>query len=202
MDVLALGCLVNFCCLLQLVSLAAGTSALRWQRHAAIMCAIVWSGLTLAGLTQLIDRNIRVDLPGLRQVQRAQIRAIRQFLITNQIADLGGKRTFGLSPADLELLAELLRDPVIQEILPTGIGVRRVPVPTGPLSAASRALADVWALVLAAGGLVWILAIASGFSGWRRSLASREARMHSPSRGGKAGDSSGESTGIRSCGAR
>jgi hypothetical protein len=153
-------------------------------------------------LTQLIDRNIHVDLPGLRQVQRAQILAIRQFLITDQIADLGGKRTFGLSPADLELLAGLLRDPVIQDILPTGIGVRRVLVPTGPLSAASRALADAWALVLATGGLVWILAIASRFSARRRSLASREERMHSLSRGGKAGDSSRESTGIRSCGAR
>jgi len=202
MDLLALGCLVNFCCLLQLAALAAGTSALRWKRRAVIMCAIVWSGLTLAGLTQLIDRNIRVDLPGLRQVQRAQILAIRKFLISDQIADLGGKRTFGLSPADLELLAGLLRDPVIQDILPTGIGVRRAVVPTGPLSAASRALADAWALVLATGGLVWILASASRFSMRRRSLCSREERTHSLSRDGKADDSSSERTGIRPCGAR
>ncbi len=150
MDLLALGALVNFCALLRLVEFAGRRPSVRWA-------AVAWCGLVIAGLIPLLQRNLRLDLPSLNQIHRVQAAAVRQFLTTDRVADLGGKPVFGLPPGDLDLLAELLRDPVIQDILPTGIGVRRVLVPPGPLTTASRVLTDGWVLVLGAGFLIFIL---------------------------------------------
>ena len=163
MDLLALGALVNFCSLLRLTA--------HRPRRMTIACAVVWSALAIAGLVPLLQRNLRLDLPSLKQIHRVQAGAVRQFLTTDRIADLGGKPVFGLPPADLDLLADLLRDPVIQAILPTGLGVRRVLVPPGPLSTASQALAGGWELPLGSGVLILLLVSISDALARRRATA-------------------------------
>ena len=142
MDLLALGALVNFCCLFRIAPM------LRWPRRTRIACGTAWSLIALAGLAPVLQRNVHLDLPSLKQIHHLQAAAVRQFLSTDREADLGGKRVFGLPPADLQLLAELLRDPLIQNALPTGLGIRRVAVAPGPLSTASRAMIDGWGLLL------------------------------------------------------
>jgi hypothetical protein len=162
MDLLALGALVDFCCLFRIAALV------RWSRRATVACGVAWSLIALAGLVPLIQRNFRLDLPSLRQIHRIQAAAVRQFLITDRIADLGGKPVFGLPPADLDLLAGLLRDPLIQNALPTGLGIRRVPAPPGPLSALSRLMIDGWGLVLGSGAMLLLLATIREWIGLRR----------------------------------
>jgi hypothetical protein len=169
MDLLALGALVNFCCLLRLIQLAASAIS----RRVTTACAVVWCGLAIAGLVPLVQRNLRLDLPSLNKIHRLQAAAVRQFLTTDQVADLGGKPVFGLPPEDLDLLAELLRDPVIQNALPTGLGIRRPPVPPGLLSAASQTAIDRSGLFLGCGLFILLLCAIRGWVGDRRSKARR-----------------------------
>lgn len=151
MDLLALGALVNFCCLLHLGSRLPST---QWMRRALLAGGIIWLAVAAAGLVPLLQRNFRLDLPGLHRIQHLQAAAIRQFLSSGRAEDLGGKPVFGLPPADLILLADLLRDPLIQNALPTGLGVRRAPAPDGPLTAASRVIFDAWGLLLGSGAAI------------------------------------------------
>lgn len=159
MDLLALGALVNFCCHLRLASFISRLPRPQLPRRALLAMGISWTAVALAGMVPLIQRNFRLDLPSLQQIHRIQAAAVRQFLITGQEADLGGKPVFGLPPADLKLLAELLRDPVIQNVLPTGLGVRRTSPPAGPLTEASRFATDAWGFLLGGGVLILFLTI-------------------------------------------
>ncbi len=168
MDLLSLGALVNFCCLLRLAQL----TPLR-LRPALLMGAATWTAIAIAGLVPSIQRNIRLDLPSLDQIHRLQAAAVRQFLITGEVADLGGKPVFGLPPAHLDLLAELLRDPVIQNALPTGLGIRRVPAPAGPLSVSARLASDGWEFFLLSGVAILFLVPTREWLAHRRRNARR-----------------------------
>lgn len=176
MDLLSLGALVNFCCLLRLGELIAGLRRFVWPHRALLAGAVVWIAVALAGLVPLLQRNFRLDLPSLKTIHRVQAGAVRQFLISGRDAELGGKPVFGLPPGDLDLLAELLRDPVVQDILPTGIGVRRVPAAPGPLTAAGRIVADAWGLAIGAGLLIFILTALSGWLSKCRNLPAAPPR--------------------------
>jgi hypothetical protein len=158
MDLLALGALVNLGALLRVGELAARRCAPRWPCRVVLAGALVWSAVAIAGLIPLVQRNLRLDLPGMSQITRAQAAAVRQFIVSDQVAAFGGKRVFGLEANEFEMLADLLRDPAIQAILPTGLGIRRVAVPPGPLSTASQALAGEWELTVGAGVLLFLLA--------------------------------------------
>jgi hypothetical protein len=164
MDLLALGALVNLGCLLRLATFTTG----RWPRRALLVSGLAWTALAIAGLVPLLQRNFRLDLPTLNQIHRIQATAVRQFLITGRSADLGGKPVFGLPPADLDLLADLLRDPVIQNALPTGLGIRRVSVPPGPLTTASHLATDGWALLLGSGAMILLFTAAREWLARRR----------------------------------
>ncbi|MGB8168993.1 MAG: hypothetical protein WCF18_15960 [Chthoniobacteraceae bacterium] len=176
MDLLALGALVNFCCLLRLFQLSSASPPSIWARRALVPGAAVWTAVALAGLVPLLQRNFRLDLPSLQKIHRVQIAAVRQFVTNGRGDDLGGKPVFGLPPADLDILADLLRDPVAQNILPTGIGIRRISAAPGPLTTAARMLTDGWGLLLGAGVLTFVL---SALSDW---LASRRNLPKTPSR--------------------
>ena len=153
MDLFALGTLVNFAALLRLLDLAAP----RWTHRAALAGTIAWTSLTVLGLTTLTQRNLRRDLPNLNQMQRVQAAAIRQFQLTDQIGAFGGKRVFGLTPDEFAILADLLRDPLIRDTLPAGLGLRRTPAPPGPLSTTAQTLAGGWELPIGAGLLIILL---------------------------------------------
>lgn len=147
-DILALGALVNFCALLHLRT---RLPAFRWKDRAIIAGTVVWVALFFVGLAPLLQRNFRLDLPSLQKIQQHQTAAVRQFLVTGQTDDLGGKRVFGIPPSEIPMLAELLRDPLIQNALPVGIGVRRNLAPPGLLTSTSRFFLDGWIFFVGSG---------------------------------------------------
>jgi len=176
MDLFALGTLVNFVCLLRLIELAARHQVARWPHRVALAGTVGWIILVITGLTALTQRNLRLDLPSMNQIQRVQAAAIRQFSISDQISVFGGKRLFGMTPDEIEVLADVLRDPLIRETLPMGLGVRRTPTPPGPLSTTAQALAGGWELPIGTGVLILLLVAISDALTTRRAGQARESK--------------------------
>jgi len=67
-------------------------------------------------------------------------------------------------------LATLLRDPVMRDSLPVGLGIRRAEVPPGPLTVAAQTLTDGWQIVLGSGLLILGLGLARSRPGRRAAI--------------------------------
>ncbi len=78
-----------------------------------------WALVCVAGLWLLCDRALRLDIPEREFFQRMQLKTTREFLATDDVNVILHKpRNYRLRPDSAQIEAELLRNPIILQILP------------------------------------------------------------------------------------
>jgi hypothetical protein len=78
-----------------------------------------WAVVCAAGLWLLCSRALSLDIPEREFFERMQLKTTREFLATDDIKVIADRpRTYRLRPDSAQIEADLLRNPIIQKILP------------------------------------------------------------------------------------
>ena len=115
MDVLSIGALVNFACLLQFAGEARTARENAWRRAAGAG----WLGLLAWGLGPLTAHNFNVDLPFMRVCNSQEDTNVAALVAHPDPALTRGKDAFDYQCQDAKLMMRLLQDPLIRATMPT-----------------------------------------------------------------------------------
>ena len=137
MDILSIGALVNFACLLQFAGEARTARENTWVRAAGA----VWLGLLACGLGPLTARNGNVDLPFMRVCNAQEDANVAALVAHPDPALTKDKNAFDYQCQDAKLMMKLVQDPLVRAAMPT---MARRPLPLMPAAATAGGVHPVF----------------------------------------------------------
>ncbi len=137
MDVLSIGALVNFACLLQFAGEARTTRENTWLRAAGAG----WLGLLACGLGMLTARNVNADLPFMRVCNQEENGNVTALVAHPDPALLHGKNAIDYQCQDARLMMRLVQDPLVRAAMPAQ---SRRPLPLLPVAATANGVHPVF----------------------------------------------------------